>query len=399
MIKNLNIIGALLVIYIIFSSATSISKTNSNEVFDNEILTTSLQVKLEKLIENKCLEKDAHYYSYDELTELLDELQQDYSNIFMYESLGKTHEGRNVWLVKISDNVEINESEPEVLFTGGIHGNELPAYQVLIYSIKAIVENYTVSTVNESLTNRIRNAVNNSEMFFVPMYNPDGCEAIKRKNSRNNSCIFGKTLFRGVDLNRNYDYNWDDVYKHPLRYIRIPRSFKALIEIIISPTNWLFERGAILNPVTDFRSIFGGGMYRGPYAFSEPETRGVKNFVENHSVVIWIDYHTYGEEIFYPAKPWHYKDQSDLSIFKSISENMSSINGYKTPTHKIPPSLNTSGGGIAWGYWSHDIYAFIIELCDSLKVNYNPDIEKMLEVYNNHLSVNLYVAERAMTMF
>lgn len=99
----------------------------------------------------------------------------------MYESLGKSHEGRDLWFVKISDNVEINESEPGVLYNGGMHGNEKPGYQTVILSIISILENYTLPNVNQSFTDQIRNIVNNSQLFFIPMVNPDGCDANRRK--------------------------------------------------------------------------------------------------------------------------------------------------------------------------------------------------------------------------
>lgn len=378
--KNLNILGTLFVILIILTSTTSLSKTN---------------IKLDKLIENKCIEKDVHYYSYDELTELLDELQQDYSNIFNYTSLGKTHNGRDIWLVKISDNVENNESEIGVFYTGGMHGNERPGFHTVIYSIKSIVENYTVSSVNESLTNRIRNAVNKTEMYFIPMVNPDGVEKFTRKNGRVNNCPFGRTLLCGVDINRNFDYNWEDVFVHPLRYIRIPHSFSELIDILTNPTKILFERSVVLNPMTDFLSIFGSGFYRGPEPFSEPESKAMKSFVGSHNIKIWIDYHIPGESIFYP-KPNKYVYQSDEAIFKSIAENISYINEY-TPLYE-KSSFNSSGGHSCWAYFEHGIYPFIIELCESFKINYEYCEDELLDVFNDHLTVNLYAAERAIEM-
>ena len=58
-------------------------------------------------------------------------------------SLGKTYEDRDIWLVKISDNVGTNDDEPEVLLMGAQHGNEKPSFEILIYFIKYIVDNYS----------------------------------------------------------------------------------------------------------------------------------------------------------------------------------------------------------------------------------------------------------------
>ncbi|MCK4365318.1 MAG: hypothetical protein KAW45_04655 [Thermoplasmatales archaeon] len=371
--KNLNIIGALFVIYIIFLSATSVSKTNSNEVFDNEIITTISQVKLEKLIENKCLEKDVHYYSYDELTELLGELQQDYSNIFMYESLGKTYQGRDIWLVKISDNVEINETEPEVLFTGGMHGNEKIGFQVTIYSLKAIAENYTYLNVNESFTMHIRYIVNNTELYFIPMVNPDGCEVGTRKNRRPNDCILGKWLFRGVDINRNFGYKWEEFDKHPIYY---------LIDSGKAP--------GVRFPIFDFWGFdeIGNGTYRGPSAFSENETESIRDFVENHDIITGIDYHSKGKTILYPWG-WTKNPPQDEQIFLSIAEGISKINDFEISQGSH--WYYTFGAFTDWIYGVHNSIHFIFEL-DSIEGT------PMFETCETHLLVNLYLAERAMEM-
>lgn len=180
------------------------------------------------------------YYTYDQLIELFKYLQTEYPGIFSYTPIGKTYEGRVLWLVKISDNVTTEEDEPAVLYTGGLHGNEDPGYQVVIYSLKAIVENYTYPYVNESFTNRIKSIVDTTELYFIPMLNPDGIESHIRKNRQPNDCLFGKTLKRGVDLNANFDFNWEDRLIHPFRYIAIPRSRDDFFLYMGIKKSWFF---------------------------------------------------------------------------------------------------------------------------------------------------------------
>ena len=70
------------------------------------------------------------------MTEFLEQLQQNYPSIFKYELIATTYDDHEIWLVKISDNVNYKDPiEPDVLFTGGMHGDEVPGYQNLIYSI------------------------------------------------------------------------------------------------------------------------------------------------------------------------------------------------------------------------------------------------------------------------
>lgn len=331
--------------------------------------------------------------TYDELSELLDSLQSQYPEIFSFSSLTTTYQGREVWLVKISDNVTMNESEPRVLFLGGVHGNEQPGFQTVIYSLQSIAENYTDPRVNESFTLRIRHIVNTTELFFIPMVNPDGITAFTRKNCRPNKCLLGDTTFRGVDLNRNYDYNWEDANRHPLRYIVLPRTWDHLLILLSgSSNNYLFERTAVRLPLCDVGSRVGLGLYRGPAAFSENETSAVKRFIEHHPVTISVDYHTYGEKIFYP-QPWRYTNPTDNSTFVSLAENISQINGYSY-TRRINWS-NLSGTYPLWAYATHGIFPLTIELCNSSKQNKNPDEAYLLRVFSTHLLVNLYVAEAA----
>jgi len=337
-------------------------------------------------------EKSDFFTTYDELVDLLETYNSTYPEIFSYHSIGETHEGRNLWLVKISDNVEIDEDEPQVFYTGGIHGNECPAFENVINSIKSIVEIYYSPTENETLNIKIKNVVNNSELFFIPMVNPDGCEACTRKNARPNRCIFGKSLFRGVDLNRNFDYNWNDSNIHPFRYIRIPRSLKELYTILTTRTQLLFERTCIRLPITDFGSIIGSGFYRGPKPFSENETASIKNFIETHNISTWIDYHTPGEVMFFP-KPWKYKKPRDKQMFLSLVENVSNINGYNYE-EEITSSLNSSGSHGDWAYEAHSINSITIELTKSIESSYDPDIDELESTFYDHLLVNLYVAER-----
>lgn len=336
------------------------------------------------------------YYTYDELTELLQELHTRYTDIFSYRSLGKSHEGRDIWLVKISDAVETNDSEePNLLYTGGEHGNEKPGYQNIIYTMKAITENYSFCVVNESFTMRIRNIVNQSELLFVPMINPDGCEANKRKNTRVNTCVLGNTLFSGVDICRNYDYRWDDADRHPFRYILIPRTLEDITFVIEQKNFHIFERSVVRYPSLDFGSIIKSGFYRGPYPFSEPESQAIRQVIENHSPMIWLNYHIFGEEIRLPEVPT-FKTMDDTMMFYSIAENISRLDGYKIFT---PPScLNQSGGGLEWSYTTQNTFSVLIELCPSMNPTILLDSGFMSTVFEQHLSVNLYVAEKALEM-
>ena len=74
------------------------------------------------------------YYTFDEIEDNLDELSNLYPNIFTEKfSIGTSLEGRTIWGIKISDNPNIDENEPEALYTGLHHSREPMSYMNLFY--------------------------------------------------------------------------------------------------------------------------------------------------------------------------------------------------------------------------------------------------------------------------
>ena len=61
------------------------------------------------------------YHNYSTMTKLLHEIQRNCSDIMSIESLGKTYEGRDIWMVKLSDNVQNEEDETGVLLLNKIN--------------------------------------------------------------------------------------------------------------------------------------------------------------------------------------------------------------------------------------------------------------------------------------
>jgi carboxypeptidase T len=336
-----------------------------------------------------------HYFTYQEMTEFLHSLAQKYPDIMMVTSIGKTFQGRDIWMVKLSDNVSNDEREPGVLFMGAHHGNEKPSYEVPLFFIKYMVENYSKPNIDndhDGLLNeddidgvdndgdhlidedpsedRVREVINTTQIYLIPMVNPDGVEADSRKNCAPNHGPFGlkKTITSyGVNLNRNYAYKWYLYYLFPTQY-------SLLFNMLDSSWN-----------------------YRGAYPFSENETKAVKNFVETHDISISISYHTYGEFIVYP---WTHSTQTpkDEPLFLSIGENISKINNYfldSGGTYLIPRFGGTLGTSENWLYGEQGILAFTIEL-GSERAPTNPAV--MYKMCLTHTGVHLYACERALTV-
>jgi len=123
----------------------------------------------------------------------------------------KTLGGRTVYYVRISDNPDVDENEPETLYQSLIHSREAASLMLQLYYMWYILENYNSDPA-------IRNLVNNQELYFIPIFNPDGFvynETVapnggggQRKNMNTSAPGSCSTYLEGIDLNRNSAYYW-----------------------------------------------------------------------------------------------------------------------------------------------------------------------------------------------
>ncbi|MBK8564389.1 MAG: immune inhibitor A [Saprospiraceae bacterium] len=240
------------------------------------------------------------YFKYQELLDILDQMALDYPHIIKAKqpitSAYTTHEGRPVFWLKISDNPNQNEIEPEVLYTGVHHAREPNSLSQMIFYMWYLLERYDTDP-------EVKYLVDNSELYFVPCLNPDGYvynettnpngSGMWRKNRRDN----GDGTY-GVDLNRNYGFEWG------------------------------FDNNGS-SPSTN------SATYRGPSAFSEPETQMMRDFCLAHNFQIALNYHTFGDLLIYP---WGYVDGAtvDHPTFSSFGPFMARdnnfLNGFGTQT-------------------------------------------------------------------
>ena len=205
------------------------------------------------------------YYTWDEVTSVLDQIAAAYPSIVRgRESIGSSHQGRGIWNVKLSDNPTLDETEPEVRFDAMHHAREPEGMQSTLWALLWLVENYGSDA-------RATWIVDNREIWFRPVVNPDGYVhnqtttpgggGLWRKNRRDN----GNGSF-GVDLNRNYDYEWG------------------------------FDNTGS-SPSTSSET------YRGPSAGSEPEVQAMSAFLATRSFATALSVHTFANLWL---SPWGY---------------------------------------------------------------------------------------------
>ncbi len=242
------------------------------------------------------------FYTYSEMLEELDQMHQLYPNLISARldikdpntdddpHINQTYEGRFLQWVKISDNPNQSESEPQILYTAIHHAREPASLQQLIFYMWYLLENY-------SQDDTIKEIVDNTEMYFVPCVNPDGYihnentdpegGGMWRKNRYNN---------HGVDNNRNYSYVDDN-------------------------GNEVWNTSGTSNNQN-------GSTYAGDGPFSEAENKAIRYFVENHNFIIALNNHTYSNLLLYPYGYDYNQYTEDNDIFEFISEELVSENGY-----------------------------------------------------------------------
>jgi hypothetical protein len=108
------------------------------------------------------------YYTYEEVGSELDRLHTLYPNLISTKvSIGKSLQGRDIWMVRVSDNPEDDEDEPEMLYTGAHHAREPMGWMQAFYFMHWLGYKYGADPEATAL-------VDSRELYFIPIVNPDG---------------------------------------------------------------------------------------------------------------------------------------------------------------------------------------------------------------------------------
>ncbi|MBE0647711.1 MAG: T9SS type A sorting domain-containing protein [Bacteroidales bacterium] len=134
-----------------------------------------------------------YYPTYQEYIDFMYDFAATYPDICIVVPIGTSVLGREIIALKISDNVNDSEAEPEFFYTSSIHGDETTGYVLMLHLIDHLLSNYGIDP-------RISEMVNTTEIFINPLANPDGTYW------GGNNSVYGARRFNanGIDLNRNY---------------------------------------------------------------------------------------------------------------------------------------------------------------------------------------------------
>lgn len=141
------------------------------------------------------------YYNYGDLTERLQALAQIYPHIANLSSIGRSVEGRELWVMRITKDPDIDTpGRPKFKYVGNMHGDETVSRQVLVYLVEYLLASYGEDP-------RITELVNTTDIYIMPSMNPDGFEKSTEGDCTGESG--GRNNARNIDLNRSFPDQYD----------------------------------------------------------------------------------------------------------------------------------------------------------------------------------------------
>jgi murein tripeptide amidase MpaA len=335
------------------------------------------------------------YYRYDELTRILHAYAEEYPNLVRIQSIGKSYEGRDIWLLTVTNFATgPDEEKPALWVDGNIHASEVSPSSACLYLIHRLTSEY-------GQTERITRCLDTRAFYICPRVNPDGAEwalADKPKIIRSSTRPYpydedpigglviedidgdGRMLMMRIpDPNGNWKKHPDEPrlmirrdpdevggeYYRILPEGRFDEPFDPAI-LQIQPR----KEGLDLN--RNFPSNWRQEYEQhgaGPYPTSEPEVRAIVDFIVNHpNITGGVTFHTWSGVLLrpYSHQPDDHFPAEDLWTYQKIGAKGTEITGYPNISvyhdFKYHPKEYISGVFDDWMYDHMGVFAWTVEI-------------------------------------
>ncbi len=339
------------------------------------------------------------YYRYEELSHLLKQYAAAYPGLLKLESIGKSFEGRDVWMVVATNFKSGTDTEkPAVWVDGNLHASEVAASAAALYLLHALVSKY-------GKVKNITRALDTRAFYIVPRVNPDGAEwaladrpRVIRSSTRpypyDEEPVDG-LLAEDIDHDgrilsmRVPDPNgsWVQHPKEPRLLVRrdpaevggkyyrvLPegalRNYDGALIRVRDP-----KQGLDLNrnfPVAWRQEAEQSGA--GPYPVSEPEARNLVDFIVKHpNITSVVAFHTFSAVLLrpYDDRPDEAFPAEDLWVYKKIGDQGTKMTGYPNIAvyhdFRYHPKTFTTGAFDTWMYDHLGVFAWTVELWSPMK--------------------------------
>ena len=328
-------------------------------------------------------ELDERYHSTEEIYSLLDSLDnlEELNGWFRLDTIGySTTDNIPIIAVNISDNVNLKEDEPRVLFIGQVHAEEILGIEIVLDLIDDLLfpdpANYTHMNILKE----------NLDIWIIPTANPDGLNIVHseldvsfRKNTRdlspegpvpNNIFDYDPSIGNdvdGVDLNRNFDFNW------------------VFGDTFLEPDN------------SGYASHYD--YYKGEEPFSENEAIAIRDLALAYDFVFSIVWHSsrsgrLSEKVFTSWRWEEEKESPDLRIMKKIGDYFSGLIDTEdgSSTYLSVYSGSRNGKLHDWFYRETGCFQYLAE-CGT--ANLQPDSILIENTINRTKPAMVYLMDRA----
>ncbi len=339
--------------------------------------------------------KIAHnrYYRYDEFTSILKQLVQAYPGLLSMESVGKSHEGRDIWVLTVTNQATGPAvDKPAYWVDANIHASELAGGAAALYLIDTLTRDHGQrETVTRCLDTRA--------FYICPRMNPDGAEWAMRDTpkivrSSTRAYPFDEDHVDGLDTEdvdgdgrilsmriRDPNGNWKCHPDEPrLMVAREPTEAGGSYYRILPEGHVRDYDGFMLKVNRDREGLdlnrnFPGGwrqefeqMGAGPYPTSEPEVRAVVHFITHHTNITGgVTFHTWSGVLLrpFPGRADDEMPAEDLWVYKVQGDKGTELTGYPAIStyheFRYHPKEVTSGG-FDWIYEHLGLYKWTVEI-------------------------------------
>ena len=331
------------------------------------------------------------WYRYDELTSLLEAWVAAFPTLCALESIGQSHEGREIWLVTLTNrDTGPPEEKPAFFVQAQIHAVEYTATTAALALVERVLHGYGVD-------GRITRALDTRCLYVVPRVSPDGAEAAladahyvrsslraypraDRQDGLHEEDVDGDGRVLMMRL-RDPNGAWKAYAEDPR--LLVPRDpeeaegefFRVLPEGTIQNYDGATIKIAPPFEGLDFNRNFPAFWQpeseqfgAGPYPTSEPETQAVaRAIVDRPNITGALDYHTFSGVHLrpYAIHPDEHFPTADLRAFQLIGDEATRLTGYPAVSifhdFKYDPKKVTTGSFDEWLYEHHGLFAWTTE--------------------------------------
>lgn len=347
----------------------------------------------------------SHYLDYAELTAQLQSWQKKHPEWVTLESIGKSPEGRDLWLLTLCKPKAGQKpgTGPAVWVDANMHATEFSGTQVTLAIIDQVLNAWSGKNPLE-LPEPTRKALEHATFYFLPRVSPDGAETVLKSGRYVRS-----SPSSGIAPRPNPYWEYADIDGDgAIRYMRVPCENGEMIAsnkhpglllprmpdspppyyrvypeghirnydgktipdpFYLSDNPYDFNRGFPWTWVPDFKQPGAG-----EYPSASPEVRAILEFTSKRpNIQVWLNLHTFGGVFIRPlgAERDAKMEPTDLAMYRQVAAWAEQFTSYPTVSafeeFCYSPEKPLHGDEIDYAYHQRGALAYVIEIWDIFK--------------------------------